>query len=155
MDLSQYKPSRGFLDVFGDRPFKPLPGETHNEMRGRQVSYQQRIRDWDAVTPAELPAHVADLLAAFSFGLGQATAFTSSQREGVYVIFPYDVYMDPRRVDGRDVTSVVINAQADYIQNVGSLPPVVIFPGQPGLKAMNEAKRAEEAAAMADAEDTE
>ena len=149
MDLSQYKQSKGFVAVFGERPFRPMPGETHSEMRGRQMSYQQRIRDWDEVQPADLPPNLEDLLVHYEIGIGRAVPFTSIQRPGLYVIFPhYDAYMDPRRLDNRSATSVLIDAQADYILKVGSLPPERLVPGNPGLWAINEAKRAEEAAVL-------
>lgn len=151
MDLSQYKPSKGFVEVFGDKPYKPLPGENYIDMRGRQVSYQQRIRDWDIVTPVELPAADAKLLEDFSFGIGPAKAFTSSQRAGTYVIFPESqILMDPRRVDGRSISQVIIQAQAYYLEHIGSLPIDRLFPGVPGLVYLNDAAVAKEAEAAAE-----
>lgn len=149
MDLSQYKPSKGFVEVFGEKPYKPLPGENYIDMRGRQVNYQQRIRDWDVVTPTELPEADAKLLDDFSFGIGEAVAFTSSQRDGTYVIFPESqILMDPRRVDGTSIPRVIIQAQAYYIEHIGSMPIDRLFPGVPGLVALNNAAAAKEAAAL-------
>lgn len=152
MDLSQLKPSKGFVEVFGPRPFRPEPGETLINMRGRQVSYQQRIRDWDIVEPVELPAHAAKLFEDFSIGIGKAVAFTSSQRPGVHVIFPESQpWMDPYIFTGSAAT-IIIHAQAYYIEHVGSLPPDRIYPGNPGLWSMNAAKLAEEADALGEAD---
>lgn len=150
MDLSQLKPSSGFVKVFGERPFRPDPGEALIDMRGRQVAYQQLIRDWDEVTPAEAPAETQALLDEYSQGIGQALVFTSSQRPGLKCRFPG---IPARRYDIHDITGgavlAIIKAQAAYILHVGSLPPESVFPTPPGLLWMNSEKRAQEEAAVA------
>jgi hypothetical protein len=145
MDLSQYKPSEGFVQVFGERPFRPEPGEALIDMRGRQLAYQQLIRDWDQVTPAEASAETQALLDEYNQGIGQALVFTSSQRPGLWCRFPG---IPARRYDIYDITrgavQAIIRAQAAHIVHVGSLPPEAVFPTPPGLFAMNEEKRAQE-----------
>src|SRR5690606_16893602 len=152
MDLSQFKPSKGFVEVFDTRPFKPCKGQSYNDMRGQQVAYQQLIRDWDEVTlnpEAAHPSHVA-LLEHFSFGIGTPRISTSTQRPRAYVRFdgnparPYDTHTVS---DWGGAIQAIITAQAAYIEHVGSLPQDKVYPHR-ALLGMNAAKAAEEALAM-------
>lgn len=147
-DLSQLKPSEGFVKVFGEKPFRPAPGQSLRDMRGQKMAYQQLIRDWDEVEVAEAPLATQMLLDSFAYGIGLGITFTSSQRPGLHCRFPgipsrpYDI---DNLSDWGGVRQAIINAQARYIEHVGSLPSDKLYPHS-ALAALNNSKMEEEAA---------
>jgi len=143
-DLSQLKPSPAFIQVFDIKPYRPDPGQTRLAMLGLQMAYQQLIRDWEPVELVLAPEPIAKVLRDFSYGIGEARVFTSGQRPGLWCRFPGIL---PRRYDISEldgwggVGKVLVDAQALYIEHVGSLPDDKLYP-HPRLRSLNDAKRA-------------